>query len=98
MRFKEAKKLASAGPSKAAINTNGESSVEAGQTTLDGMKAGANGTNGVGANGNDVSLVSDDEEEGDDPNAQLEKEARRARLSTGSTISEGQQGGDVEMN
>ncbi|KAK0119782.1 hypothetical protein ONS95_011215 [Cadophora gregata] len=87
--YKEAKKIAS-GPSK----TNGESSVEVGQTTLDILKPTANGTNGFGAH--DTSL---DDDEADDPNAQLEKESRRVRLSTGSTISESQnQGQDVEMN
>ncbi|KAH7355016.1 histone-fold-containing protein [Rhexocercosporidium sp. MPI-PUGE-AT-0058] len=88
MPYKEAKKLA-AGPSK----TNGESSVEAGQTTLVGMKPTVNGTNGFVAQ--ETSL---DDDEADDPNAQLEKESRRVRLSTGSTISEGQNlGEDVEM-
>ncbi|KAG4443172.1 hypothetical protein IFR05_001314 [Cadophora sp. M221] len=90
MPYKEAKKIA-AGPSK----TNGESSVEAGQTTLLRMKPTVNGTNGFGAGAHDTSL---DDDEADDPNAQLEKESRRVRLSTGSTISEGQNPTqDVEM-
>jgi len=60
------------------------------------LKPTSNGTNGFGAH--DTSI---DDDEADDPNAQLEKESRRVRLSTGSTISEGQnqnQGQDVEMN
>ncbi|CZS89147.1 related to histone-like transcription factor [Rhynchosporium agropyri] len=99
MPYKEAKKLASGA---AANKKNGESSAEAGQTTLDGsgMKNTLNGTNGVEGliNTDDTTLNDDEEDEDEDPNAQLEKESRRVRLSTGSTISEGQNGDrDVEM-
>ncbi|KAI6711578.1 hypothetical protein PZA11_000129 [Diplocarpon coronariae] len=89
MPYKEAKKLA-AGPSK----TNGESSVEAGQTTLDSVRPMANGTNG---NATYPTTIDDDEDA--DPNEQLKMESRAPRLSSGSTISNPVSNGprDVEM-
>ncbi|PBP23509.1 Histone-like transcription factor and archaeal histone family protein [Diplocarpon rosae] len=89
MPYKEAKKLA-AGSSK----TSGESSVEAGQTTLDSVKPVANGTNG---NGSYPPTIDDDEDA--DPNEQLKMESRGPRLSSGSTISNPVSNGpeDVEM-
>lgn len=94
MPYKEAKKIATA-PKK----TNGEKSVEAGQTTLDGANPPANGTNGYGAHG---AAPEDDEEDGD-PNEQLKMESRGPRLSSGSTISNPVSNGkgpeeDVEMS
>ncbi|KAL2070724.1 hypothetical protein VTL71DRAFT_13750 [Oculimacula yallundae] len=114
MPYKEAKKLA-ANPANASnskvAKTNGESSnsasnsIEAGQTTLDGVKIPLNGSgSGTGSGSNGIEGIvngneeEEDDDDADDPNAQLEKESRRVRLSTGSTISEGQNGGvDVEM-
>src|SRR6187402_3473605 len=67
--FKEVKeKKSAAGAGK----TNGESSIEAGQSTLDGKKPMLNGTNGFGGHAAEPVVV--DDEEGGDPNAQLEME------------------------
>ncbi|KUJ16149.1 uncharacterized protein LY89DRAFT_734268 [Mollisia scopiformis] len=72
---------------------NGESSIEAGQTTLDGKKPTLNGTNGISGS------VGDDD---DDPNAQLEMESRGAgnRTSAGSAgaFSGKETSQDVEMD
>jgi DNA polymerase epsilon subunit 4 len=91
--FKEVKeKKAPAGISK----INGESSVEPGQTTLDGMKPAVNGTNGFDHAG--PSGTGGDE----DPNAQLEMEMeiRGARASIGSSSGYGgkEPSQDVEMH
>jgi len=74
---------------------NGESSVEPGQTTLDGKKPIVNGTNGFGHAG--PSGPGGD----DDPNAQLEMEMeiRGARASVGSSGYGGKEPSqDVEMH
>jgi len=77
--------------------TNGEGSIESGQTTLDVRATVLNGTNGFGHDG-----IGDDDAVAADPNAQLEMEIRGARTSTGSTISapvNGQASSqDVEMS
>lgn len=77
--------------------TNGESSIEAGQTTLDGRKPTLNGTNGF-ANHPATAAMEDE----DDPNAQLEMESRGAgaRRSAGSAggISGKEYSQDVEMH
>jgi len=57
--------------------TNGEGSVEAGQTTLDGKKPMLNGTNGFASHPTAVVIDDDDE-----PNAQLEMEIRGAGART----------------
>jgi hypothetical protein len=77
--YKEVKeKKAPSGPAKA---TNGESSMEHGQTTLDGSRPPVNGMNGFGHEG-----ANDDGDDSTiaDPNQQLEMEIRGARTSTGS--------------
>jgi DNA polymerase epsilon subunit 4 len=81
----------------AGINkTNGESSVEPGQTTLDGKKLVVNGTNGFGHAGPSGTGVDED------PNAQLEMEMeiRGARASIGSSSGYGgkEPSQDVEMH
>ena len=82
------------GPAKI---TNGESSMEHGQTTLYGSRPlppmNMNGMNGFGHDG-----PAEDGEDGTlaDPNHQIEMEIRGARISTGS-IGEVMNGQDVEM-
>ncbi|KAE8447700.1 hypothetical protein EG329_010507 [Mollisiaceae sp. DMI_Dod_QoI] len=87
-------KKVAAGP-----NTNGESSVEAGQTTLDGKKPMLNGTNGFGNHPATV-VIDDDDGSMEDPNAQLEMEIRGARISAGSAgaFSGKEASQDVEMH
>lgn len=100
MTFGEAKELAkkksaAAGPGK----TNGESSVEAGQTTLDGKKPIVNGTNGFGSHDAAPAIV--DDEDAGDPNDQLAMEIQGARMSSGSAGVNGNGEGssrDVEMH
>jgi len=78
--------------------TNGESLVEAGQTTLDGMKPTVHGTNGFGHAG--PSGTNGDSED-QDPNAQLEMEMelRGARASVASSGYDGKEASeDVEMH
>jgi DNA polymerase epsilon subunit 4 len=84
--YKEIKEK-KAGPSNSAM-INGDSSIEVGQTTLDGKKGVLNGTNGFGSQGPA------------DPNAQLEMEIRGAnRKSVGSPSGVNGIGGeDVEMH
>ncbi|CZR63335.1 uncharacterized protein PAC_13232 [Phialocephala subalpina] len=94
-------------PSKendASRSTNGESSIEAGQTTLDGKKPmmnGGGGMNGFASHGGQVVL---DDEDDSNPNAQLEMEIRgagaRDRTSAGSAgaASGKQTSEDVEMS
>jgi DNA polymerase epsilon subunit 4 len=100
--FKEVKEK----KAPAATNANGESSVEAGQTTLDSTKAIINGgINGVvegagpsAAGGAEV----DDDSTIADPNEQLRMESRgaSARVSNGSSVAmNGRHASeDVEMN
>ncbi|KAF8854189.1 hypothetical protein BDZ45DRAFT_747733 [Acephala macrosclerotiorum] len=85
------------------VSANGEGSVEAGQTTLDGKKPmmnGSGGMNGFASHGGQVVL---DDEDDSNPNAQLEMEIRgagaRDRTSAGSAgaFSEKQASEDVEM-
>jgi len=74
--------------------TNGESSMETGQTTLDVRGTVLNGANGFGHDG-----VGDDGEGAADPNAQLEMEIRGARSSSGSGDVNGEKiSQDVEMS
>jgi len=97
--FKEIKEK-KAGPSNSAM-INGDSSIEVGQTTLDGKKGVLNGTNGFGNHGAGPVVIDDDEGDGPaDPNAQLEMEIRRAnRKSIGSPSDVNGAGGeDVEMH
>lgn len=85
------------------LNTNGEGSIEAGQTTLDGKKPMMNGgpMNGFASHGGQVVL---DDEDDSNPNTQLEMEIRgagaRDRTSTGSAgAANGKQASeDVEMS
>jgi DNA polymerase epsilon subunit 4 len=90
--YKEVKeKKAPAGP-----KLNGEKSVEAGQTTLDGKKPAINGTNGFGHAEQSGTAGEDD------PNAQLEMEMeiRGARGSIGSSSGYGgkETSQDVDMH
>jgi hypothetical protein len=90
--YKEVKeKKAPAGP-----KLNGEKSVEAGQTTLDGKKPAINGTNGFGHAEQSGTAGEDD------PNAQLEMdmEIRGARGSIGSSSGYGgkETSQDVDMH
>jgi hypothetical protein len=97
--YKEIKEK-KAGPSNSAM-INGDSSIEVGQTTLDGKKGVLNGTNGFGSHGAGPVVIDDDEGEGPaDPNAQLEMEIRGAnRKSVGSPSGVNGIGGeDVEMH
>lgn len=91
--YKEVKeKKTPTGPGK----INGESSVEPGQTTLDGRNPIVNGTNGFEHTG-PSGLVGDN----DDPNAQLEMEMeiRGARASVGLSEYDGKEASqDVEMH
>ena len=90
--YKEVKeKKAPAGP-----RLNGESSVETGQTTLDGKRPAVNGTNGFDHAGPSGTTGEDD------PNTQLEMEMeiRGARVSIGSSAGyDGKEPSeDVEMH
>ena len=90
--YKEVKeRKTTAGP-----KINGESSVEPGQTTLDGKKPAVNGTNGLEHAGPSGTAGEDD------PNAQLEMEMeiRGARASIGSSSGYGgkEPSQDVEMH
>ncbi|KAI9053079.1 hypothetical protein LZ554_003348 [Drepanopeziza brunnea f. sp. 'monogermtubi'] len=111
MTYGEYLKRAAAKAGANKTKTNGESAVEAGQTTLDGMKSAAatNGTNGFGTHaaklGEEREGGEDEREEDADPNEQLKKENLGPRLSSGSTISNpatyvnGKEGSeDVEMS
>jgi hypothetical protein len=70
------------------------STVEAGQTTLDGKTptSNGNGTNGAGMDGSADDTL-DDESGPADPNAQLEMEIRGLRTSSGSV--EGMNGNEI---
>ncbi|EKD21729.1 Histone-like transcription factor and archaeal histone family protein [Drepanopeziza brunnea f. sp. 'multigermtubi' MB_m1] len=111
MTYGEYLKRAAAKAGANKTKTNGESAVEAGQTTLDGMKSAAatNGTNGFGTHaaklGEEREEDEDEREEDANPNEQLKKESLGPRLSSGSTISNpatyvnGKEGSeDVEMS
>ncbi|KAF4632152.1 hypothetical protein G7Y89_g5976 [Cudoniella acicularis] len=88
------------GPAKAHNGEASHSNVEAGQTTLDGkqmpvLNGGPSGTNGS-AHGRGQGSI--DDESIADPNMQLERESRGARMSTGSAGVNGKEGSqDVEM-
>jgi len=93
--FKEAKAKK---PPQSAV-TNGEGSIEAGQTTLDGRKSVLNGVNG------NSFMHEGDGDDGDesvtaDPNTQLEMEMGGGRASTGSAGMNGHDSSsqDVEMS
>lgn len=92
--YKEVKeKKAPSGPPK----SNGESSIEQGQTTLDGNRPPLP-MNGLGMNGFGHDGAADDGDDSTiaDPNQQLEMEIRGARISTGS-LGDVMNGQDVEM-
>lgn len=89
--YKQVKeKKAPAGP----LATNGEGSVETGQTTLDGKGTVLNGTNGFGHDGTSESI---DGSGSGDPNSQLQMEVRGGGGSGPAGVNGVQTSQDVEM-
>jgi hypothetical protein len=80
------------------LNTNGQSNIQAGQTTLDSKKSNVNGTNGV-EDHDDTVDDNDDDGGASGPNEQLQMEIRRVRTSTESAGLNGEETSeDVEMS